>query len=74
MSMQIRRIVIFAAKMAEMTAFYREMIGLAQKADEPGWKEFESGAIALHNGTSEVGRRPPKWSSMPRTWQRTVRD
>ena len=45
-----------------MTAFYRDVIGLELKVDEPGWKEFDAGAIALalHNGTSEVGRRPPK--------------
>ncbi len=45
-----------------MAAFYRDVLRLEQKADEPGWKEFDAGAIAiaLHNGTSEIGRRPPK--------------
>ncbi len=45
-----------------MAAFYRSVLGLEQTADESGWKEFDAGAIAiaLHNGTSEVGRRPPK--------------
>jgi Glyoxalase-like domain len=48
--------------MDAMSAFYREVLGLEQKANQPGWKEFDAGAIAiaLHNGTSEVGRRPPK--------------
>lgn len=60
--MKIRRFIIFTNQMPAMTAFYRDVLGLEQKADEPGWKEFEAGAIAiaLHNGTSEVGRRPPK--------------
>jgi hypothetical protein len=31
-------------------------------AYEKGWKEFDANGcvIALHNGTSQVGRRPPK--------------
>ena len=60
--MKIRRIVIFTNQMEAMTAFYRDVVGLEQKADQPGWKEFDAGAIAiaLHNGASEVGRRPPK--------------
>jgi catechol 2,3-dioxygenase-like lactoylglutathione lyase family enzyme len=60
--MKIRRIIIFTSQMPTMAAFYRDVLGLRQQADEPGWKEFDAGAIAiaLHNGTSEVGRRPPK--------------
>src|SRR5277367_2912065 len=61
-SMQIRRIVMFTNQMEAMTAFYRDVIGLELKANEKGWKDFDAGGInlALHNGTSEVGRRPPK--------------
>ena len=62
MDMEIRRVVIFTSRMEAMTAFYRDVIGLELKANEPGWKEFDAGGIviALHNGASEVGRRPPK--------------
>jgi catechol 2,3-dioxygenase-like lactoylglutathione lyase family enzyme len=61
-SMQIRRIVMFTNQMEAMTAFYRDVIGLELKVDEKGWKDFAAGGInlALHNGTSEVGRRAPK--------------
>ena len=36
--------------------------------DEPGWKELDADGcvIALHNGSSQVGKRPPKigfWAS-----------
>ncbi len=60
--MKIRRLVIFTNQMPAMATFYRDVLGLEQKADERGWKEFDAGAIAiaLHNGTAEVGRRPPK--------------
>lgn len=60
--MKIRRLVIFTNRMEAMTAFYRDILGLEQTANETGWKEFDAGpiALALHNGTSEVGRRPPK--------------
>ncbi len=45
-----------------MASFYRDVIGLEQAADEPGWKEFKAGGcnIALHNGTSVVGKGAPK--------------
>src|SRR5262245_11181580 len=40
----------------------RIVLGLKLRKDEKGWKEFDANGcvIALHNGTSEVGRRPPK--------------
>jgi catechol 2,3-dioxygenase-like lactoylglutathione lyase family enzyme len=62
LSMKIRRIIMFTGRMDAMTAFYRDVLGLELKVNEKGWKEFDAGAIviALHNGTSEVGRRPPK--------------
>jgi catechol 2,3-dioxygenase-like lactoylglutathione lyase family enzyme len=48
--------------MAEMTAFYHDVLGLQQIADEVGWKEFRAGGcnIALHSGASVVGSRAPK--------------
>lgn len=62
MELSIRRIVVFTNQMEAMAAFYRDVMGLRQIADEKGWKEFDAGGciVGLHNGTSAVGRRPPK--------------
>jgi catechol 2,3-dioxygenase-like lactoylglutathione lyase family enzyme len=62
MDLSIKRIIIFTRDMPTLTAFYRDVLGLKEKSNEPGWKEFHAGAccVALHNGTSAVGRRPPK--------------
>ena len=62
MELSIKRIIMFTAQMEAMADFYRYVIGLRQIADEKGWKEFQAGGcnVALHNGTSLVGRRPPK--------------
>ncbi|MGB0062753.1 VOC family protein [Candidatus Binatus sp.] len=62
MELSIKRVIIFTKGMPALTRFYRDVLGLRLKSDEPGWKEFDAGGcdIALHNGTSEVGRRPPK--------------
>jgi catechol 2,3-dioxygenase-like lactoylglutathione lyase family enzyme len=62
MDLSIRRIIIFTGRIDAMAAFYREVLGLEQIADETGWKEFQAGRcnIALHNGTSIVGKRAPK--------------
>ena len=53
MTLSMRRIVLFT------TAFYRDVLGLKVRKDRKGWKEFDANGcvIALHNGTSEVGRR-----------------
>jgi catechol 2,3-dioxygenase-like lactoylglutathione lyase family enzyme len=68
MDLSMRRMVLFTKAMPRMTAFYRDVLGLPLVKDEPGWKEFDARGcvIALHNGTSQVGKRPPKigfWSS-----------
>jgi catechol 2,3-dioxygenase-like lactoylglutathione lyase family enzyme len=68
MKLSMRRIVLFTKDMPRMTPFYRDVLGLRLRKDEKGWKEFDANGciIALHNGTSEVGRRPPKvgfWTS-----------
>jgi catechol 2,3-dioxygenase-like lactoylglutathione lyase family enzyme len=62
MTLSMRRIVLFTKDMPKMTAFYRDVLGLKVRKDEKGWKEFDANGcvIALHNGASEVGRRPPK--------------
>ena len=64
----MRRVVLFTKDMPGMVAFYRDILGLRPLKDEAGWKEFDADGcvIALHNGTSEIGRRPPKigfWSA-----------
>jgi catechol 2,3-dioxygenase-like lactoylglutathione lyase family enzyme len=61
-TLSMRRIVLFTKDMPGMVAFYRDVLGLKLRTAEKGWKEFDANGciIALHNGTSEVGRRPPK--------------
>ena len=68
MKLSMRRIVLFTKDMPKMIAFYREVLGLRLLKDEPGWKELDADGcvIALHNGSSQVGKRPPKigfWAS-----------
>ena len=62
MLLSMRRIVLFTKDMTGMIAFYRDILGLRLVKDEPGWKELDANGciIALHNGTSRVGARPPK--------------
>jgi len=68
MKLSMRRIVLFTKDMTQMIAFYREVLGLRLLKDEPGWRELDADGcvIALHNGSSQVGKRPPKigfWAS-----------
>jgi len=62
MDLAIRRVIMFTRQIDAMASFYRDVMGLTQVADEPGWKDFAAGGcnLALHRGSSEVGRRPPK--------------
>ena len=62
MSLELRRVILFTQNLEVMTAFYRDVLGLAVTAREAGWVDFAAGgcALALHAGTSEVGKRPPK--------------
>ena len=62
MMLSMRRIVLFTKDMPGMVAFYRDVLGLRLAKGEKGWKEFDANGcvIALHNGTSAVGKRPPK--------------
>ena len=62
MELSIKRIIMFTPQIDAMASFYRSVIGLRQIADEAGWKEFAAGGcnLALHRGTSEVGKRAPK--------------
>jgi catechol 2,3-dioxygenase-like lactoylglutathione lyase family enzyme len=66
-TLSMRRIVLFTKAMPRMVTFYRDVLGLELCRDEKGWKEFDANGciIALHNGTSRIGARPPKigfWS------------
>ena len=38
MDLSIKRIIIFTNDMPAMIRFYRDVLGLKQKKDEPGWK------------------------------------
>jgi catechol 2,3-dioxygenase-like lactoylglutathione lyase family enzyme len=62
MKLVMKRIVLFTKDMPGMVAFYRDKLGLSLRKDEPGWKEFDANGcvIALHNGPSRIGARPPK--------------
>jgi catechol 2,3-dioxygenase-like lactoylglutathione lyase family enzyme len=62
MMLSMRRIVLFTKDMPGMIAFYRDVLGLRLAKDEKGWKEFDANGciIALHNGSSSPGKRPPK--------------
>ena len=66
MTLELRRIIVFAADLKSLGAFYRDVLGLTLKPtpDDPRtWLEFHAGAcsIALHNGGAvEQNGRPPK--------------
>jgi len=62
MSLELRRLILFTANLADMTAFYRDVIGLQVVGQEEGWVDFNAGVcrLALHVGKSKVGARPPK--------------
>ncbi len=62
MKLSMRRSVFFTKDMPGMVAFYRDVLGFKLRKDEKGWKEFDANGclIALHDGTSKTGRRPPK--------------
>ncbi len=67
MRLSMRRVILFTSDMPSMMTFYRDVLGLPVLKDERGWKEFDAHGcvIALHNGSSHVGKRPPKigfWS------------
>jgi predicted enzyme related to lactoylglutathione lyase len=64
MELALKRIVLFTRDMKRLTAFYRDVRDLPLKIDERNYKEFDAGGcgIAIHNGASRVGARPPKLS------------
>lgn len=60
--MKMARVILFTARMDEMSKFYGDALGLKQVTREPGWQEFAAGSarIALHSGPSSPGRKGPK--------------
>ncbi|MEI9989981.1 MAG: VOC family protein [Rhizomicrobium sp.] len=60
--MKMARVILFTNQMEAMTAFYRDVLGLAQVTDEKGWREFDAGGVrvALHSGPPSPGRKGPK--------------
>jgi catechol 2,3-dioxygenase-like lactoylglutathione lyase family enzyme len=58
MNLSLRRIIFFTRRMDEMTAFYRDVLGLALLTDEPKWRELDGGGmrIALHDGEPWAGK------------------
>lgn len=62
MALELKRVILFTRNAEAMSRFYGEVLGLALVRSEPGWREFGAGGciIALHDGDSKVGNRPPK--------------
>ena len=62
MQLELRRVILFTRNIEAMSRFYGEVLGLALANSESGWKEYRTGAcaIALHEGESKIGNRPPK--------------
>ncbi len=61
-TMKMARVILFTNQMDKMTAFYRDVLGLAQVTNEKGWREFDAGGVtvALHSGPPSPGRKGPK--------------
>jgi catechol 2,3-dioxygenase-like lactoylglutathione lyase family enzyme len=62
MRLELRRIILFTPRLAELSDFYRDVLGLEVAGREDGWVDFAAGgcSLALHAGPSRVGARPPK--------------
>ena len=62
MPLELRRVILFTPRLAELSDFYRNVLGLEVTGREDGWVDFAAGAcsLALHAGPSKVGSRPPK--------------
>ena len=65
MTLEMRRVILFARHLPTLATYYRDVLGLTEKpsADDPRtWREFDAGgcSIALHNGGALTSGRPPK--------------
>jgi catechol 2,3-dioxygenase-like lactoylglutathione lyase family enzyme len=58
MKLTLRRVILFTRRMDEMTAFYRDVIGLRLVTEEPKWKDFDASGmrLSLHAGESAIGK------------------
>jgi catechol 2,3-dioxygenase-like lactoylglutathione lyase family enzyme len=57
MTLQLRRVILFTRDVPALTAFYRDVIGLAVlPGAEDGWVELEAGGcrIALHKSGANI--------------------
>lgn len=61
-SLKMARVILFTARIDEMSRFYGKVMGLRQVTNEKGWREFAAGGtrIALHSGPPSPGRKGPK--------------
>lgn len=62
MELALRRVIIFTQDLEGLADFYGTVLGLPRVSDGPRWQAFDAGGIeiALHNGSTMLGRRPPK--------------
>ena len=62
MKLELKRVILFTRNLDAMGRFYGEVLGLALAGTEAGWREYRAGGctIALHEGESKPGNRPPK--------------
>lgn len=60
--MKMARVILFTRQIDKMAAFYRDVMGLKQVTNDPGWREFDAGGIriSLHSGPPSPGRKGPK--------------
>ena len=47
MILKMARVILFTARMEEMSRFYGEVVGLKRVCDEPGWREFAAGGVRI---------------------------
>jgi len=61
-SLKMARVILFTARIAEMSAFYGKVLGLRCVTGEKMWREFQAGGarVALHSGPASPGRKGPK--------------
>ena len=62
MNLELKRVILFTRNLEMMGRFHGEVLGLDLAGTEAGWREYRAGgcAIALHEGESKIGNRPPK--------------
>jgi predicted enzyme related to lactoylglutathione lyase len=61
-AMKMARVILFTARIDEMSEFYGKVLGLRCVTNERMWREFQAGGarVALHSGPSSPGRKGPK--------------